>query len=966
VSIAIIGMAARIGGAPSLESFWDGLCRGHEYVRTVPDERLLAAGVPAADLDDPGYVKRRAFLDDPAMFAAPFFGYTPREAEAIDPQHRLFLECAHEAVEDAGYDPRRYDGLIGVFATASTNRYRWFVDRDADPTGVIQADIGCEVDFLATRVSYKLDLRGPSMVVQTACSSSLVAVHMAGQSLLRHECDIAVVGGVAVQVPRAGYRYREGSIASPDGHCRAYDAGAAGTVGGDGTAVVVLKRLADAQADGDHVYAVVKGSAVNNDGATKVGFTAPSRQGQLEAIVEAQAVAGVEPRTIGYVEGHGTGTVIGDPIEVDALRRAFREGTDEVGFCALGSVKSNVGHLDVAAGMAGLVKATLSLYHRRIPPTLHFTAPNPACELDASPFYVNAELVDWPSPAGHPRRAGVSSFGIGGTNAHLVLEEMPPPSSPPGDTTASRPEQLLVLSAKTATALESATTELVAHRSAHPEQELADVAYTLQVGRGQFEYRRALLHGDGVETLTGRTRPDDRPVLFLFPGQGAQYERMGGGLYEHEPVFRDWVDRCCAVLVPELGLDLRTLLYPPDPVTGTGDRLRPTWLAQPALFVTSYALAKTLLRYGIGPQAMLGHSIGEYVAACLAGVFTLEDALRLVATRGRLMQESPPGAMLGVKLPVEELELPAGVDLAAVNSPRQCVVSGPPAAIEELRDRLDRDGVASRALDTSHAFHSATQDGVVDRLVAAVQAVPRRPPALPYLSNVTGDWVTAGQATDPEYWGRQLRRPVRFSAGLRRALRDGAWALVEVGPGTGLGTLVRQHDEAADQTVVAAMRHPVDRRSDRAALLRALARLWLDGLPVDWAASARGEGYRRVSLPTYPFERYRYWAGEIAGGPARPDGLEPFAAPDGPIEERIAAAWRDVFGIGEVGRTDDFFELGGGSLVATQVLARLSDAFGLDVPLALVFERTTVASLAAGIEELLLDKIETLPEEATP
>ena len=973
LDVAITGLAARFAGAASAAAFWDGLARGVEFVRDLSREELLAAGVPAAEIDQPAYVRRRGALEGVDLFAASFFGYTPREAETMDPQHRLFLECASEALEDAACDPARTEGLIGVFGAAGTNTYRLNVERHAEPartTGIIQADIGTEVDYLATRVSYKLGLHGPSLSVQTACSSALVAVHLACQSLAHGECDLALAGGVAIQVPTTGYLYREGAITSPDGRCRAFDAAAGGTVGGDGVGVVALKRLADAVADGDHVYAVVKGSAVNNDGAGKVGFTAPGIQGQAEVIAEAQALAGVEARTIGYVEAHGTGTALGDPIEVRALTRAFAAGTGDRGFCALGSVKTNVGHLDVAAGIAGLIKAALVLHHRRIPPTLHFRAPNPACELEASPFFVNASPLRWPSP-GHPRRAGVSSFGIGGTNAHVVLEEAPPPPPAAG----GRPGELVLLSARTATALDRMTAGLGAHLAAHPEDDLADVAHTLRVGRQQFDRRRALVCADREEALAALADPGgaaflnalqagrDRPVLFLFPGQGAQHAGMGEGLYRDEPVYRWWVDRCCSLLEPALGRDLRTVLYPPagtDPAA-----LEPTWLAQPALFVTSYALARTWMAWGVTPAAMLGHSLGEYVAACVADVLSLEHALGLVAARGRLMQSVPPGAMLSVGLTAEAVmaRLPAGVDLAAVNAPAQCVVSGPEPAIEELQRGLAADGIAGRRLRTSHAFHSWMQDPVVEPLVEAARGVALSAPRLPYVSSLTGEFVTAAEATDPAYWGRQLRHPVRFRRGLGAALdQEESWVVLEVGPGTSLGSLARLHERASGHAIVASMRRPADPGSDRMALLAALARMWLAGVPVDWGAYDAGERRRRLSLPAYPFERQRYWAGrpaaeaEAEGGAAayeRPDGLRPYVAPEGPLQSRVAAIWGDALGIDRVSAADEFFELGGNSLVAVQVLARLQEVFGVDLPPRFLAGHANVAGVAARIGELL-------------
>jgi acyl transferase domain-containing protein len=648
--VAIIGMAGRFPRCPSVDELWRQLCDGAECISRFSDAELRAAGIGAATLADPAYVKAGALLDDIDRFDAPFFRFSSREAEMTDPQHRVFLECAWEALENAGYDPDRYPGAIGVFAGSGMSRYLplLYADRElVRAVGTYRLHLGNDKDFLPTLASYKLNLRGPSLSVQTACSTSLVAVHLAVQSLLNGECDMALAGGVSITVLRkSGYFYREGGISSPDGHCRAFDAAARGTVGGNGAGVVVLKRLAEALADGDSIRAVVLGSAINNDGAQKVGFTAPGLDGQARVIREALAVAGVEPRTLGYVEAHGTGTSLGDPIEVAALTEAF--DTDERGFCALGSLKTNLGHLDVAAGAAGLIKTVLALEHGLLPPSLHFERPNPEIDFAASPFYVNTTLAPWRRD-GAPRRAGVSAFGIGGTNAHVVLEEAP--SSPPGD---PAPEwHLLPLSAETEPALDRAAAALAEHLARHPGLDLADVAFTLQVGRRHCRHRRALVCRDREEALAllagasgsaARLAGERRAVAFLFPGQGAQHPGMAAAIYRREPRFQAEVDRCCAFLAPRLGVDLRGLLVPDSAGSAREEAvaaLRRTELAQPALFVTEYALARLWMAWGVHPGALLGHSLGEYVAACIAGVFSLEDALALVAVRGRLMAAAP-------------------------------------------------------------------------------------------------------------------------------------------------------------------------------------------------------------------------------------------------------------------------------------------------------------------------------------
>ncbi|MBV9789424.1 MAG: SDR family NAD(P)-dependent oxidoreductase, partial [Chloroflexi bacterium] len=749
-----------------------------------------------------------------------------------------------------------------------------------DPVIALQLTTANDRDYVTTRVSYKLNLKGPSFNVQSACSTSLVAVHLACQSLLNYQCDMALAGGVSLHFPeRAGYLYQQGGATSPDGHCRAFDANAQGFVNGHGAGIVVLKRLEDALADGDTIYAVVRGSAVNNDGSLKVSYMAPSVDGQAQVIAMAQAIADVHPEEISYIEAHGTGTKMGDPIEIAALTQAFRTKTQKKQFCAIGSVKPNIGHLDTAAGVAGLIKATLALKHQQIPPSLNYSAPNPQIDFENSPFFVNTALSEWITDG--PRIAGVSSFGMGGTNAHVILEEAP--ALEPTD--EGRPWQLLVLSAKTSTALEAATTRLTTHLKQNPDLNLADVAYTLQKGRRAFSHRRALVCTDlddavnALETwdaqrvLTGVHEQGERPVIFMFSGQGAQYVNMARELYEDEPVFRDTVDRCAEVLRPHLSLDLRDVLYPESDVETATQRLTQTQITQPALFVIEYALAQLFMSWGVTPSAMVGHSIGEYVAATLAGVFSLEDALLLVAARGRLMQTLPAGSMLAVPLPEQDVLplLGADLSLAAVNGPSLCVVSGPTPAIEQLEAQLSAEGLNCRRLHTSHAFHSAMMEPILDAFTAQVRRIRLQPPQIPYLSNVSGTWITAAQATDPRYWTTHLRQAVRFSAALDELLSEPNNVLLEVGPGQTLSTLARQHPtKAPSQIILASVSHPNDKLSDAAFALSTVGKLWLAGVEIDWSAFYTDEQRRRVALPSYPFERQRYWVEPAAAMPALP------------------------------------------------------------------------------------------------
>jgi len=869
--IAIVGMACRFPGARGVEEFWRNLRDGVESLVLLSDEELLAAGVSAQLLSNPNYVKAGMILDGIEMFDASFFGFSPREAELMDPQHRLFLECSWEVLEAAGYNCEKYKRAVGVFAGVGANAYLFNFTEESEAVrtlGSYQAIISNDKDFLATRVSYKLNLKGPSLSIQTACSTSLVATHLACQSLLNGECDMALAGGVSIRLPqRAGYLYEPESIHSPDGHCRAFDARAQGPGGGNGVGIVLLKRLSDALADGDNVYAVVKGSAVNNDGALKVGYTAPSVDGQTKVIMEALAVAGVDPATVGFVEAHGTGTALGDPIEILALTKAFRAHAQEKEFCAIGSVKTNIGHLDTAAGVAGLIKTALALKNKQIPPSLHFEQPNPNIDFANSPFYVNTALVEWEAGLS-PRRAGVSSFGIGGTNAHFILEEAPPIES----LNATRPYQLLLLSCKTKTALETATANLVEHFGRQPELNLADAAYTLQVGRKSFNHRRMLVCRDLEDARSALATQDPqrvftsvqeaaaRPVIFMFPGVGAQYVQMGRELYYNEEPFRKQVDRCLELLKPKMRVDLRSVLYPIDEQDSRQTE-KPS-IALASLFVIEYALAQLLMNWGVRPYAMIGHSFGEYVAACLAGVISLDDALSLVAVRGRLIEQLPKGSMISVPLSERDLRpfLGKRLSLAAINGPALCVVSGPTEAIEELEKTLSDNRIEVGRLHTAFAFHSEMVKPILDEFTGFVRTLSLRAPEIPYVSTLTGTWITAEEATNPDYWAQHLRQTVRFGEGLCTLWDGEDRILLEVGPGQTLSTLARQHtSKPSRQVILSSLRHPHEPHSDVAFLLNAIGRLWLAGAQVDWQHLYASEQRRRVALPTYPFESQRYW-----------------------------------------------------------------------------------------------------------
>lgn len=1005
LEVAVIGIAGRFPGAVDVSEFWDIVRTGRETISRFPDAEAGAAGVPGERPRAPGHVAAGGVLTGADRFDHRLFGYSPRDAALLDPQQRLFLECAWTALEDAGYRAERFPGLVGVYASTSQSSYLQHFLR-GDPrllsgVGAHELMLANDKDTLATRVAYHLDLRGPALTVQSSCSSSLVGVHLACQALLSRECDLALAGGVTVQVPqREGYQAGDGGVMSPTGHCYPFDSRADGTVSGDGVAIVVLKPLSDALRDRDTVHAVIKGSAVNNDGAGKVGFSAPGAAGQSAVMRMAHQVADVPAGTISYVETHGTGTALGDPIEFAALRQVFEAASAARGSCALGSLKSAVGHLDAAAGVSGLIKTVLALKHGVIPPSPYFRRSNPEIDLEASPFRIPVEPAPWPAGP-HPRRAAVSAFGMGGTNAHAVLEEAPAPR--PGGP-AARPRQLLVLSAASPEALDEGAARLAAYLDDAPAAPLADVAYTLHVGRRLMEHRLAVVcdsHQDaadrlrrrGPSVLGGASAARGRPVALLFPGQGAQHPGMAGQLYGTEPVFRHWFDTCADLLSKDLDTDLRAVVH-----GGSAALLNRTEYTQPALFATEYALARLWLAWGVRPAAMLGHSVGEYVAACLAGTFELPDALTLVAARGRLMQALPGGDMVSVRLAPADLEeiLPPGVSLAAANAERLSVASGPAGPVAELLAILRRRGVGHTPLHTSHAFHSAMMDPIVDDFARLVDGVARRAPGVPFVSGTTGRWITAEQARSAGYWARHLREPVRFQDGLRQLLdaADGEpRILLEAGPGTTLTSLARQHDLGArGHTAVASLGHPSRPEPDSTALHTALGTLAVGGADVDWNGYWAGEARGRVPLPTYAFARTRHWLGtpavetspvetsvaetpavdtpapgteapegtaaeatakRTAEGTAADGGARTAAVPE-TVPETVLAVWRDLLGIARIRDDDDFFSLGGHSLLATQVTARVHEALGVEIPAAALFEAPTLG----GFTELVRQGVE--------
>ncbi|WPB55474.1 polyketide synthase [Xylophilus sp. GOD-11R] len=1001
--VALVAMAGRFPGAADVEQFWANLLAGRDTVSFF-DDAELDPGVAPELRADPAYVRARGVLGNVEDFDPAFFGMSPREAQLMDPQQRVFLEICWEALERAGYVPDQAPGRVGVFGGMHNASYfRHHVQSRPDLVGAVgefQVMLANEKDYLATRTAHRLNLTGPALSINTACSTSAVAIAQAFHALRGGQCDLALAGGVSITCPpRSGYLYQEGSMLSPDGHTRSFDAAAQGTVFSDGAAVVLMKRLSDAQADGDTVYAVIRSAAVNNDGGAKASFTAPSIDGQAAVIRAALQSAGIDPRSIGYVEAHGTATPMGDPVEIEALRSAWQDqgattggelGAD-IGYCTIGSLKSNVGHLVTAAGAAGVIKAALSLHEGVIAPTAHFTQPNPAIDFGRTPFRVSAELQPWPRSR-EPRRAAVSSFGVGGTNAHLILEEAP--RALPADR-ADGP-QLLVLSARSEAALSTTLQNLATHLERHDGLALADVAHTLYTGRKTQPYRCALVAADRAEAIATLRNADaaeratgtapagvPQPVL-VFPGQGAQYTLMGENLYVTEPTFRAAFIECLTAFGEVLDFDLRERLFSAEP-----GALEQTSVTQPATFALEYGLARCLLSLGVKPVAFIGHSVGEFVAAVLAGVMSLRDAARLVARRGALMQALPGGQMLSVRLPadavLQRLATEPELALAADNGPSACVVAGPADAVARFRSALAADAVDSRLLQTSHAFHSAMMDAAVLPFQALVRQVELRAPTTPIFSTLTGALLKDSEATDPGYWARHLRETVRFSPAVRAVLRGlAAPVFVEVGPRNTLATLIRQHRQPDTKAVPAAVSLLGDRpQLETRAWRLAAGRLWTLGVPIDLGLLDRRARKARVLLPTTPFERVRCWidiAAPVAAAAltgTAPETVSPHlqetpmhdaSSTAGPPGAALLPALRllfeDVSGADLSTATSNtpFSELGFDSLTLTQVATQIKKRFQVAVTFRQLMEGCrSLDALAAHLAPLV-----SLPQPAAP
>ncbi|HYY30493.1 MAG TPA: type I polyketide synthase, partial [Chthoniobacterales bacterium] len=907
--IAIIGMACRFPGAHNIAAFWKNLCLGIESISHFSREELLREGIELALLDDPNYVRASPILESFDLFDAAFFEYSAREAEFMDPQQRLLHEVAWEAFEDAGYYPETAEGPTGVFASAGgvvTSYLMAHAGKHSSlpgATGSMQ-HLGNDKDFLSTRLSYKLNLTGPSLNVQTACSSSLVALHQACRSISSGECRMALVGSASVRIPhKTGYLYKKGDILSPDGHCRAFDVRAEGTVFGSGVAAVLLKDLVNAKADRDQVYAVIKGTAINNDGARKVSYTASSVPAQSMAMVEALALSGVQPDTIGYVECHGTGTAVGDPLEVQALNRAFRAFTSSTGFCAIGSVKTNIGHLEQTAGLAGLIKVALAIRHSRIPPSLNYESPNPKIPFSESPFFVNTKLSVWEGVGGR-RRAAVNALGLGGTNAFAVLEAAPDEPSRETDC-ANLPVRILPLSAKDDTALAELTSRIKDRLADESELDLADLCLTAASSRSQMPVRLAVaartreemidclgLAAEDVDdprVARGKSKP--KPLAFLFTGQGSQYSGMSGQLYRALPQFRWALDRCDELFRPHLERRLLDVIFAEDGDTG---RINETGYSQPALFAVEYALAETWQSLGVAPDAVIGHSVGELVAACVAGIMSLEDAIKLIAARARLMQQLPSGGAMASILASEEKIVQVmdaltaqPLSVAAVNAPHSVVVSGEGGAVRAFIQSLEAESIAARQLAVSHAFHSALMEPILDELELVAQKIAFKAPAVPMIANLTG--LLMEDAPTGTYWKQHAREAVQFSKGMETLAKLGCTTFLEIGPGNTLLTLGRQSLPWVNGVWLASL----DRHQDEVAgFFESVCRLFVEGRAINWKAISIPNDGRRVSLPTYPFRGQSYLLKENAPEIRPPAGAMPGTHPL--LGNRLRSALREA------------------------------------------------------------------------
>jgi amino acid adenylation domain-containing protein len=997
--IAVIGMAGRFPGSDSIEELWENLRDGKETISFFTKEELDSS-LPESLRKDPLYIGARGLLPSAKNFDASFFGLNPQLAAAMDPQIRMFLEISWEALEQSGHLPKHYKGNIGVYSGSEINTY---YENNIFNNKELKSQIGDLLiytvngkDFIAPRTSYHLNLKGPSVSVHSACSTSLLAVAEAVKAIRAGMCDIALAGGSSVTAPiYSGHLYDDGFVKSPDGRTRPFEASGKGTVFSDGAGVVVLKRLEEAEKDGDIIYGVIKGVGVNNDGGDKGSFMAPSAKGQAGAIISAFNDAQILPSTISYTEAHGTATPIGDPIEIEGLKIAYGK-QEKNGYCALGSIKSNMGHTTAAAGVAGLIKVLLSMRHKQIPPMVGFNTPNPNIDFENSPFYINNKLIDW--EADGKRRAGVSSFGIGSTNVHVIVEEYdvePVPSS------TGRPLQLLMWSAKSQNSLLGYENALGNFIDTSKNIALADIAYSLNVTRDDFNHRSFVVAdstNDAAEKLLSlKAKSTKSSILkivptemgFLFPGQGAQYLQMGKTLYDNEKVYRDAVDKCAELLMEDLDLDIRNVIYPETNSSDAEELLKNTRLTQPSLFVTEYALSQLWMSWGIKPTFLCGHSIGEFAAAHLAGIMNLKDALHIVAVRGRLISELPGGSMLAVRVPAEKLYelLPDTLSVAAINSNQFCVVSGTKENIASFNQELDSQDIPNKMLLTSHAFHSSMMDPILDSFKNELEKIKLNIPRLPIISTVSGTWLTDTEATSPNYWVNHLKNTVRFADAMDTAFELDDFILLEAGPGQTLITLARQQAVGKIIPAFPSLTFPKEEGDNEySTLLNALGELWMRGINPDWKSFYGQQQRQKIDLPSYVFDRKPCW-------------IEPLSTIETPITQKsivsdipvlanipIIAAETDnssiklkdsrkdsiLLKISEIiknasgiiyesgAASNTFLELGLDSLSLTQLSGRLKKEFDLPITFRQLNEEFPTPSLLADYIDL------NLPEEELP
>ncbi|MCB2311581.1 condensation domain-containing protein [Clostridium tagluense] len=979
LEIAVIGMSCRVPGANNLDDFWKVLSQGENTISFFSDEELKESGINENYLRHTNYIKAKGILGNAEYFDPAFFGYTPADARVMDPQIRMLHECTWEALEDSGYNSFEFPGLIGLF-TGATSNVEWlsraYLCNDIDVDDYTKSLL-CNKDFASTLISYRLNLRGPSVSVSAACSTSLVAVHMACQSLLSGECNIAVAGGVSIIVPeKVGYHYNVNMMHSPDGYCRAFDENAGGTLFSNGAGMIALKPLEDAIKDHDNIYAIIKGSAINNDGSRKVGYTAPSASGEATAIKQALSASQVNPETISYVEAHGTGTIIGDPIEVEALKKAYN--TSKCGYCGIGSLKSNMGHMDAASGIAGCIKTILSMRYKLMPPSINFTKANSKIEFENSPFYVNTTLKRWEDDF-NPIRAGVSSFGVGGTNAHIILEE----ALMGKELNQGRKYKIVVVSAQSNNALENASHNLADYIEKHNEINLDDAVYTLCVGRRRYNYRKMFVCSSKSEMVNALKMDCDssakthyecelkKNIVFMFPGQGAQYIKMGLGLYKNELVFKRTLDKCFSILETYIGFNLKDILY-----NGTDDImnnkiLEETKITQPVIFSFEYALAQLMMSWGIYPQAMIGHSLGEYVAACISGVFSLEDALKIVALRGAMMQGLPKGKMVSIEISEDNLRkyLNSKLDLVAVNSGSKCVISGKEEDIVAVVLVLENDGYKTISLKTSHAYHSYMMEPILEEFKGIMRSIKLNSPSIPYISCVSGKWITSDEAMDVEYWAKHLRKTVQFNKGLDTLLTNQSAVFIEVGPGRTLTAFANQHANKKDiHKAVNLVRSTKENIEDECFIMQEIGKMWMYSVDVDWKKFYSTEVRYRISLPTYPFERKKYSLPMVLNRQLEliTDCTVNSISQDennheGPITEdedtsnltkRMIQLWKEYFGIDEISINDNFYDLGGDSLRAMSLIGKVNKTFNTKITISSFLMKPTIKDLVMSLSEV--------------